>query len=144
MLTVRQLLDKKPGDIWSVAPDASVFEAIELMAEKHVGALLVVAGENLVGIVSERDYARKVILQGRSSKNTPVEAIMTRKVLYVGPEQPLEECMAIMTNKRIRHLPVMEDGRLVGVFSSGDVIKEMISEREFIIEQLENYIKGGR
>ena len=142
MLTVRQLLDKKPGDIWTIAPDTSVFDAIKLMADKRVGALLVVDGDDLVGILSERDYARKVILQGRSSKNTPVKAIMTEKVLYVGPEQPLEECMALMTDKRIRHLPVMENGRLIGVFSSGDVIKEMISEREFIIEQLENYIKG--
>ncbi|MFQ5510226.1 MAG: CBS domain-containing protein [Candidatus Krumholzibacteriia bacterium] len=142
MLTARQLLDKKPGDIWSVSPDASVFDAIKLMADKRVGALLVVDGDDLVGIVSERDYARKVILQGRSSKSTPVSSIMTEKVLFVGPDQPIEECMALMTQKRFRHLPVMEDGRLLGVFSSGDVIKEMISEREFIIEQLENYIKG--
>ena len=142
MLTARQLLDKKPGEVYSIAPEESVFDAIKLMADKRIGALLVLDGDKVVGIVSERDYARKVILQGRSSKTTPVKDIMTEKVLYAGPEQPIEECMALMTDKRIRHMPVMENNRLIGIFSSGDVIKEMISEREFIIEQLENYIKG--
>ena len=142
MATVRQLLEGKSQDVWSIGPDASVFDAIKLMADKYVGALLVMEGGNLVGILSERDYARKVILQGRASKTTPVRDIMTEKVLYVTPDRTIDECMAIMTEKRIRHLPVMEDDKLIGVFSSGDVIKAMISEREFIIEQLENYIKG--
>lgn len=142
MTTVRQLMEGKSGGIWSVGPDDSVLDAIKLMAEKGIGALLVLDAETLVGIMSERDYARKVILQGKSSKNTPVREIMTEKVLYVSPDRTIDECMAIMTEKRIRHLPVMEDDKLVGVFSSGDVIKAMISEREFIIEQLENYIKG--
>lgn len=143
MLTVRQLLEKKSTkDIWSVAPDDSVFDAIKVMAKRGIGALLVLDGVDVVGIISERDYARKVILKGRSSKDTPVRDIMTQKVLFVRPDQSIEECMALMTEKRIRHLPVLEKGRLAGIFSSGDVIKAIISEQEFIIEQLENYIKG--
>jgi len=142
MMTVNQLLERKGSEVWSISPDASVFESIELMAEKGIGALLVLDGKELVGIVSERDYARKVVLQGRSSKKTPVKDIMTAKVLYVTPERSLEECMALMTDKRIRHLPVMKDGELVGIFSVGDVIKAIVSEQEFIIEQLESYIKG--
>ncbi len=142
MRTVRQLLEGKSSDIWSIGPSDSVFEAIKLMADKGVGALLVLDGDSLVGILSERDYARKVILKGRSSKETSVKDIMTEKVLFVDPERTIDECMAIMTSKRIRHLPVMKDDRLIGIFSSGDVIKAMISEQEFIIEQLENYIKG--
>lgn len=143
MTTVRQLLEKKASrEIYTIKPDASVYQAIELMADKAIGALLVMEGEDLVGIMSERDYARKVILKGRKSKETPVRDIMTERVLYVSPDRAIEECMAIMTEKRIRHLPVLEDGKLVGVFSSGDLIKEMIAEREFIIEQLESYIKG--
>jgi CBS domain-containing protein len=112
------------------------------MAQRGVGALLVLDGTELVGIVSERDYARKVILEGKSSKDTPVSAIMTKEVLYVTPERTIEECMALMTDKRIRHLPVLESGQLRGIFSSGDLIKAIISEQEFIIEQLESYIKG--
>ena len=142
MMTVRQLLERKATDIWSIKPEASVYEAIQLMADKGIGALLVMDDDDLVGIMSERDYARKVILKGRSSKKTPVKDIMTAKVLYVSPERSLEECMAIMTEKRIRHLPVLDEGRLTGVFSVGDVIKAIVSEQEFIIEQLENYIKG--
>ena len=142
MMTVRQLLERKGTEIWSIAPDASVFDAIQLMAEKGIGALLVIDKGELVGIISERDYARKVILKGRSSKQTPVQDIMTEKVLYVPPSRSLEECMALMTERRIRHLPVIDEGRLAGVFSVGDVIKAMISEQEFIIEQLESYIKG--
>ena len=141
-MTVNQLLERKGNEVWSISPDASVFESVELMAEKGIGALLVLDGKDLVGIVSERDYARKVILRGRSSKKTPVKDIMTEKVLYVAPERSLEECMALMTDKRIRHLPVMRDGELVGIFSIGDVIKAIVSEQEFIIEQLESYIKG--
>lgn len=142
MKTVRQLLDAKAKDIWSVSPEASVFDAIEIMADKGIGALLVLEGDDLVGIMSERDYARKVILKGRSSRKTPVRDIMTEKVLFVAPNSSIEESMALMTEKRIRHLPVMDEGRLVGIFSSGDIIKAIISEQEFIIEQLENYIKG--
>ena len=143
MLTVRQLLQKKSGQIWSIAPDASVFDAIKLMADKRIGALLVLDETQLVGIVSERDYATKVVLQGRSSKETPVRAIMTGNVLYVTPERSIEECMALMTEKRVRHLPVFEEDRLIGVLSSGDVIKAIISDQQFIIEQLEKYIRGG-
>ena len=143
MVTVRQLIERKGRDVWSIEPDASVFDAIKLMADKGIGALLVSNGGALVGILSERDYARKVILKGRSSKDTPVRDIMTSDVLVVSPERTMEECMALMTEKRIRHLPVIEDGKLVGVFSIGDVIKTMVSEQEFIIEQLENYIRGG-
>ena len=142
MMTVHHLLERKGNDIWSTSPDASVFEAIQLMAEKSIGALLVIDRDELVGIVSERDYARKVILKGRSSRETPVRDIMTEKVLYVPPTRSLEECMVLMTEKRIRHLPVIADGRLIGVCSVGDVIKAIISEKQFIIEQLESYIKG--
>lgn len=142
MMTVRQLLDMKGRDIYAIAPDASVLDAIKTMADKGVGALLVVSGDNLIGIMSERDYARKVILKGRSSRETPVKDIMTERVLYVGEDRTLEECMALMTNKRIRHLPVMEEEKLVGILSVGDVIKAIISHQEFIIDQLENYIKG--
>ncbi len=142
MMTVRDLLERKGSDIWSIAPDASVYDAVKLMADKGIGALLVMDGNKLVGIVSERDYARKVMLKGRSSKETAVKEIMTAKVLYVGRERSIEECMALMTEKRVRHLPVMEDDRLIGILSVGDVIKAIISQQEFIIEQLEIYIKG--
>ena len=141
-MTVRDLLAQKGNDIWSIAPDSSVYDAVKLMADKGIGALLVMEGDRLCGIVSERDYARKVMLKGRSSDKTPVKDIMTAKVLYVGQERSIEECMALMTDKRVRHLPVMEDDRLIGVLSVGDVIKGIISQQEFIIDQLENYIKG--
>ena len=142
MITVGQLLDKKGNDIWSVSPDSSVFDAIKLMADKGIGALLVMDGDQVEGIMSERDYARKVILKGRSSKNTSVDSIMTKKVLFVGPDRTLSECMALMTDKRIRHLPVMDSDELIGIVSIGDIIKSIVSEQEFIIEQLESYIKG--
>jgi CBS domain-containing protein len=144
MTTVQRLLQNKGHAVWSIAPDVSVFEAVQLMAEKGVGALMVVERNELVGVISERDYAREIVLKDRSSKDTPVRAIMTRRVLYVRPEQTLEECMALMTEKHLRHLPVMDDGRLVGVISIRDVIKELISEKEFLIEQLENYITDRR
>jgi len=142
MKTVAQLLRTKGHQVLSVSPDIPVFEALEVMAEKNVGALLVLEGERLVGIFSERDYARKVILKGKASKETPVREIMSSHVLYIRPEQTIEDCMALMTDKRVRHLPVMEEGRVVGVISIGDVVKAIIAEQEFIIEQLQNYITG--
>lgn len=145
MKTVNELLRTKGGNVWSIGPDATVYEALAVMAEKDVGALLVLdkAGQ-LVGVLSERDYARKIVLKGKTSRETLVREIMTEKVLGVRPDQTIEECMALMTNKRIRHLPVLEEGRLAGVISIGDVVKAIISEQEFVIEQLENYITGNR
>ncbi len=142
MTHVTQLLDAKGPTIWSVPPQASVFEAIRLMAEKKIGAVLVLDAQELVGIVSERDYARKVILQGKSSKDTPVEAIMTSRVYYVHPEQTIDDCLALMTAKRIRHLPVLADATLVGILSIGDLVKALLSDQEVLIEQLETYITG--
>jgi CBS domain-containing protein len=144
MTTVQRLLQNKGHAIWSIAPDASVFEAVQLMAEKRVGALMVVDRNELIGIISERDYAREIVLKDRVSRDTPVRAIMTHRVLYVRPEQTLEECMALMTERHLRHLPVLENGRLTGVVSMRDVVKELIAEKEFLIEQLENYITNGR
>lgn len=144
MRTLKQLLRDKPRHIWSISPDALVFDALKLMAEKEVGALLVLEGERLVGIMSERDYARKVILKGKSSLDTPVREIMTPKVFFVRAEQTVEECMALMTDKRIRHLPVMVGEKVIGVLSIGDLVKATIDEKEFMIRQLENYITGGR
>jgi CBS domain-containing protein len=142
MKTVRELLQAKGYDIWSVTPDDSVYDALKLMADKNVGAVLVTEAGNLVGILSERDYARKVILKGKTSKDTPVREIMTEKVVYVRPDQTSDECMAVMTDKRVRHLPVIENGQLIGIISIGDVVKEIISHQEFMLEQLENYITG--
>lgn len=142
MMTVRELLEQKGGVVWTIAPNASVFEAIRTMAEKGVGALVVVEGARVVGIISERDYARKVILQGKSSRQTSCREIMTDRVFFVTQERTLDECMALMTDKRIRHLPVMKDDHLVGIVSVGDCIKAIISKQQFIIEQLETYIRG--
>lgn len=144
MTTVQRLLQSKGNAVWSISPDASVFEAVQLMAEKRVGALMVVDRNELVGVISERDYAREIVLKDRVSRDTPVRAIMTHRVLYVRPQQTLEECMALMTDKNLRHLPVLENGRLVGVISMRDVIKDLIAEKEFLIEQLENYITDRR
>jgi len=145
MKTVSDLLRVKGNQVWSIGPDATVYDALTLMAEKDVGALLVLDNVGqLVGILSERDYARKIVLKGKTSRETPVREIMTKKVLWVRPDQTIEEIMALMTNKRIRHLPVLEEGRLVGVISIGDVVRAIISEQEFMIEQLENYITGNR
>jgi CBS domain-containing protein len=142
MTSVAHLLHAKGHAVWSIPPDASVYEAIKLMADKGVGALLIMEGQRLVGIVSERDYARKVILQGKSSWDTPVSEIMTDKVFYVRPDQTVEDCMALMTAQRIRHLPVLDDERVIGVVSIGDLVKAVISEQEVRIQQLEQYIMG--
>ncbi len=142
MKTVEQILDAKGSDVWSITPDASVLEAIKLMAEKEVGALLVMTGEKPVGIVSERDYARKVILKGRSSQKTPIQDIMTAHVVCVSPNQSIEECMALMTEKHIRHLPVMDGERLRGMLSIGDLVKAVIAEQKLVIKELERYISG--
>ena len=142
MKTVVQLLRTKGNEVLSVAPDTPVFDALQTMAERNVGALLVLEGERLIGIFTERDYARKVILKGKSSKEIPVKEIMSSHVLYVRPQQTIDDCMALMTDKRVRHLPVMEEDRLVGLISIGDVVKAIISEQEFMIEQLQNYITG--
>jgi CBS domain-containing protein len=140
MATVKQLLQGKGHDIWSIGPEASVYDAIELMADKEVGALVVLDGDSLVGVLSERDYARKVVLQGRSSKGTKIKEIMTSRVVYARPKQTVEECMALMTDKRIRHLPVMDGDELLGVISIGDLVKAIIEEQQHVIEQLEQYI----
>jgi CBS domain-containing protein len=143
MKIVKQLLQSKGGKVWSVGPDTKVIEALRLMADKNVGALMVTEGEKLVGIISERDYARKVVLKEKSSTDVPVKEIMTGKVFVIGPDTSIQECMALMTEQRVRHLPVLEEKKLVGVISIGDVVKAIISEQEFMIEQLQNYIVGG-
>ena len=142
MRYVRQLLAAKGHHVWSIAPEESVFDAIKSMAEHRIGSLLVVESGRPVGIVTERDYARKVILEGRASQETQVRQIMTTDVLYTRPDQTIEECMALMTDKRIRHLPVLDGDRVYGMLSIGDLVKAKIAEQEFVIEQLENYIRG--
>ena len=145
MTAVAQILKSKPDQtIYTITPAASVFDAVKLMAEKNVGALIVIEGEKIVGLITERDYARKIVLMARSSKETPVGDIMTSQVMYVRPDQTSEECMALMTENRLRHLPVMDKGKLTGVVSIGDLVKDVISEQKFIIQQLEHYIAGER
>jgi CBS domain-containing protein len=143
MHTVRQILEKKGRAIWSVSPDAMVYEALQIMAEKDVGALAVVDRGRLVGIMSERDYARKVFLKGKASPNTPVREIMTERVVTARLSQTVEECMALMTVHRTRHLPVMEGEELVGMISIGDVVKASLEDKDFLIQQLEHYIPGS-
>ena len=141
MKTLRQLIEGKNKKLAYVAPEQTVLQALQIMAENEVGALVVLEGERLAGIFSERDYARKIILRDRTSANTLVREIMTSKVVCVTPDRTVEECMAIMTEKRFRHLPVIDENqKLLGIISIGDVVKEMISEQQFIISQLENYI----
>lgn len=145
MKTVGDILKSKAShQVHTIAPDASVLDAIKSMAEHGIGALIVMENDEIVGIVTERDYSRKVILMNRSSSTTPVRDIMTGNVIYVRPTDSNEDCMAVMTEKRLRHLPVMEDGRLVGMVSIGDLVKDIIQEQEFIITQLERYISGVR
>lgn len=144
MATIGLLLEQKGHEVWSVPPDATVYDALRLLDERDVGALLVISGEKLVGILSERDYARKVALKGKTSMRTPVHEIMTEKVVVVGPDRTIEEALAIMTERRLRHLPVVEADEVVGVVSIGDLVKEVIADREFIIDQLESYIAGER
>jgi len=140
MKTVQQILESKSLKLLAVSPDATVYDALKLMAEKEVGALLVLEDEHLAGIFSERDYARKVILHGKSSKETRVQEIMTAKVVCVAPLQTMDQCMALMTDKRVRHLPVIDNNKVVGIISIGDVIKEVIADQQFQINQLEQYI----
>jgi CBS domain-containing protein len=142
MLRVKYLLGLKPKNVWTIGPEEPVLEAIQVMADKRIGALPVLRDEQLVGIVSERDYARKVILLGRSSSDTPVWQIMTSEVVTVSPEESVHRCMEIMTEKRIRHLPVVEKGKLVGIISIGDLVKAVIEEQQQTIDQLERYIAG--
>jgi len=144
MVTVRQILKNKGSQAWSTEPQATVYAALQLMAEKDIGALLVLADGKLVGIFSERDYARKVILHGKTSAETQLSEIMTPGVVTVRPEQTIGECMALMTEKRLRHLPVVEGDQVVGVISIGDVVKAIISDQQFVIKQLESYITGER
>jgi CBS domain-containing protein len=142
MGTVDDILRAKGRDVWSISPDSMVLAAIRMMAEKEIGALVVMDGEKLAGIVTERDYARKVVLAGRSSKDTPVKDVMTTRVLCTRPEQTVNECMALMTDKRARHLPVLDHERVAGIVSIGDLVKAVINEQKFVIEQLQQYIVG--
>lgn len=143
MTTIAQLLNAKGDQIWSVEPKATIFEALEIMSEKEIGALLVMEDGKLKGIFSERDYARKVILKGKSSKETPVGELMTKKVFYMDPQKSINDCMAMMTAKRIRHVPVIEDNQVMGIVTIGDVVNQIISEQEVTINHLENYITGS-
>jgi CBS domain-containing protein len=142
MTTVRKLLDRKGSKIWSIQPDATVFDAVAKMAEKDVGSLVVMDGDKVVGIITERHYARNVALKGKTSPALPVRDIMERHVIIARPEQPIEQCMALMTEKRVRHLPVFEGEKLIGIVSIGDLVKSIIDHQKFTIDQLEHYIRG--
>jgi len=142
MYTVKDILDDKGHEVWTISPDAKVISALKLMAEKGIGALVVMDRKKVRGILSERDYARKIMLQGKSSLDTLVKEIMTTQVLCVSLEATVEECMAVMTKKRIRHLPVVDKGKLLGLVSIGDVVKSVISQQKIAIEHLQNYIVG--
>jgi CBS domain-containing protein len=144
MTILAHILNSKPDrTVYTITPTASVFDAIKLMAEKSIGALVVLEGEKIVGMITERDYSRKIVLMARSSKETAVRDIMTTSVMYVLPNHTSEECMALMTERRLRHLPVIDQGKLIGLISIGDLVKDIISEQKFIIQQLEHYIAGG-
>jgi len=142
MTTVRQLLDQKGSKIWSIHPDATVFDAVAKMAEKDVGSLAVMDGDDLVGIITERHYARNVVLKGKTSPAMPVREIMERRVIIARPEQSVDQCMALMTEKRVRHLPVFEGEKPIGIISIGDLVKSIIGDQKFTIDQLEHYIHG--
>jgi len=142
MFSVKQILEKKGHDIWVISPQAKVFDALKLMSDKNIGALIVVDKSRVAGVISERDYARKVILKGKSSKDARVDQIMTPHVYGVHPETTAEECMALMTEKHIRHLPVIDKDRLLGIVSIGDIVKAIMSEQKVTIEHLKNYIMG--
>jgi CBS domain-containing protein len=144
MKTVKDILRVKGSNVYSTTPDATVYDVLKQMAEKKVGALMVLEGEKIVGLISERDYARKTILKGRFSKETAVKEIMTANVITVGPEKDLEECMELFTDKHVRHLPVIENEKIIGIVSIGDVVKGVIDHKEFIIQEQEKYIKGKR
>jgi CBS domain-containing protein len=143
MTTIGQLLEQKGSQVWSIPPDATVYDALRLLAERDIGALLVIQGEKLVGILSERDYARKVILKGKSSMKTSVSEIMTERVIVIEIQHTVEEAMALMTDKHLRHLPVIEEGKVIGLVSIGDLVKAKIADQRFMIEQLERYIAGA-
>ncbi|HEV2698582.1 MAG TPA: CBS domain-containing protein [Terriglobales bacterium] len=141
-MTIKHILEHKGRNVWTIGPDATVLDAVAKMAEKNIGSLLVMDDEKLIGIITERDYARNVILKGKTSPSTLVIDIMQRNVIHVRPEQSVELCMALMTEKRVRHLPVVEDTKVIGILSIGDLLKFIISKREFTIDQLEHYIQG--
>ena len=144
MKTVAEILKTKGREVWTITPDTIVFDALKRMAEKNVGALVVLDGATVAGILSERDYARKVILHGRSSRELKAREIMSANVYFVSPEHNIEDCMALFTNKRVRHLPVLQNDELIGIISIGDVVKAVIAQQESTIRHLENYITGGR
>jgi CBS domain-containing protein len=144
MATIRQLLDKKGHEVFSVRPDETVYDSIKNMADKNVGSLAVMDGDKLVGVITERHYARNVVLKGRASPKTPVRDIMETNVIFARPDQSVEDCMAIMTEKAVRHLPVIEQGKVVGMISIGDLVKETISDQTFVIDQLVHFIHGTR
>lgn len=144
MKTVSDILQIKGREVWTITPETIVFDALKALADKNVGALVVLDGAKVVGILSERDYARKVILHGKSSRELKVREIMSANVYFVRPEQTIEECMALLTNKRVRHLPVLQHDELLGIISIGDVVKAVIAEQESTIKHLEHYITGGR
>jgi CBS domain-containing protein len=144
MRTVRDILQEKGFAVHTIAPEAKVYQALQLMADRNVGALMVIEDGVVVGLISERDYARKIVLKGKFSKDVPVWEIMTAEVVRIGPDEDIEGCMQLMTHKRVRHLPVFESERLIGIISVGDIVKAIIEHKEEIIEQLEDYIKGKR
>jgi CBS domain-containing protein len=144
MTTVQQLLDQKGRNIWSIPPDTTVFDALTEMAEKDIGSLLVMDGDKLVGIITERHYARSVILKGKTSPATLVRDIMERRIIVARPEQSVEQCMALISDKRVRHLPVLDGEKPIGMVSIGDLVKSMVSDQKFMVDQLQNYIHGAQ
>jgi CBS domain-containing protein len=144
MKTIGEILQTKGSEVWTISPETIVFDALKIMADKNVGALVVLDGAEVAGVLSERDYARKVILHGKSSRELKAREIMSTNVYFVSPQENIEDCMALFTNKRVRHLPVLQNNQLIGIISIGDVVKAVIAEQEYTIKHLENYITGGR